>query len=94
MVASVPSAIFFSNRTHAVVTDIPYIFPIVPELFFNLFDSYYSTRNNFLKPIWVYAGSLRLWGDHHFQMLFFLAPGTLGFEFLKYLKFVFKSLMM
>ena len=50
---------FFSNRTHVIVTDIPYILPIIPELFFNLLLPIISPRNTFLKSIWVYAGSLR-----------------------------------
>ena len=33
---------FFSNRTHTVVTDFPYILPIILELFFRLFAFYYS----------------------------------------------------
>ena len=40
---------------HAVVANIPYILPIIPELFFSLFASYYSQIIPVVADIPVYS---------------------------------------
>ena len=49
--SDVPSAIF----PHAVVANIPYILPIIPELFFSFFASYYSQIIPVVADIPVYS---------------------------------------